>query len=177
MLGYGGAFADDLKADLKAMAPQVVMVTTTSQAGVSAADALGDDLKAIGMAVATRQKMDPGQINGSKVSCYSADTCKDAKSLVTLLRARGYDVGEPDTSSRSEDNSGDVAASLYRAKVIQVALMDPKQTQSAASPAARPRSDAAPEAGGSSDREKTCPDRQSLRAGLAGKRLAPFSLI
>ena len=140
VLAYGGAFAEDLKADLKAMAPQVVMITTTSQAGVSAADALGDDLKAIGMAVATRQTLDPGQINGSKVSCYSADTCKDAKSLVTLLRARGYDVGEPDTSSRSEDNSGDVAATLYRAKVIQVALMDPKQSQSAATTAARPRS-------------------------------------
>ncbi len=131
VLAYGGAFAEDLKADLKAMAPQVVMVTTTSQAGLSAADALGDDLKAIGMAVATRQKLEPGQINGSKVSCYSADTCKDAKSLVTLLRARGYQVSEADTSIRSEENS-DIAASLYGAKVIRVALMDPKQTQSAA---------------------------------------------
>ena len=152
VLAYRGAFAEDLKADLKAMAPQVVMVTTTSQAGLSAADALGDDLKAIGMAVATRQKLERGQINGSKVSCYSADTCKDAKSLVTLLRARGYDVGEPDTSSRSEDNSGDVAATLYRAKVIQVALMDPKQTQLASSTSSGPGRGKKPASGKSAHR-------------------------
>jgi hypothetical protein len=136
VLGYGGAFADDLKADLKAMAPQVVMATTTNQAGVSAGDSLGDDLKAIGLAVATRQKLDPRQINESKVSCYSADACKDAKTLVTLLRARGYDVRDPDVSSRAEDNSADGAEIMYNAKVIRVALMDPKPTQSAAAPPA-----------------------------------------
>ena len=115
------------------MAPQVVMVTTTNQAGVSAANSLADDLKAIGMAVATRQKLEPGQINGTKVSCYSADTCKDAKSLVSLLRARGFDVGDPDASSRAEDNSADGAEIMYNAKVIRVALMDPKRSQLAAS--------------------------------------------
>ena len=71
------------------------------------------------MTVVSREKSDPAQIGGSKVSCYSADTCKDAKSLVALLRGKGYDVGEADASSRSEDNSGDMAASLYRAKVIR----------------------------------------------------------
>ena len=135
VLGYGGAFAEDLKADLKAMAPQIVMVTTTNQAGVSAADTLDQDLKAIGMAVATRQTLEPGQINMSKVSCYSADTCKDAKSLVTLLRARGYDVGDPDASSRAEDNSADGAEILYNAKVIRVVLSGLKQSQSAAATA------------------------------------------
>jgi hypothetical protein len=138
VLGFGGAFADDLKADLKAMAPQVVMVTTANPAGVSAGDSLGDDLKSIGLSVATRQKLDPAQINASKVSCYSADACKDAKTLVTLLRARGYEVGDPDASSRAEDNSADGAEIIYNAKVIRVALMDPKPSQSAASTSAPP---------------------------------------
>jgi len=132
VLQYGGAFADDLRAELKGMAPQVFITTTTSQAGIDAGVALEKELRDIGMTIVNREARDPAQIGGSKVSCYGADTCKDARTLVPLLRGRGYDVGEADTSSRSEDNSADVAATLYGAKVIRVALMDPKQTQSAA---------------------------------------------
>jgi hypothetical protein len=130
VLQDGGAFAEDLKAELKGMAPQVFITTTTSQAGIDAGVALEKELRDVGMTIVNREARDPSQIGGSKVSCYAADTCKDARTLVPLLRGRGYDVGEADTSSRSEDNSDDMAATLYGAKVIRVALMDPKQTQS-----------------------------------------------
>jgi hypothetical protein len=132
VLQYGGAFADDLKAELKGMAPQVFITTTTSKAGIEAGNALEAELRDVGMAIVNREARDPAQIGESKVSCYGADTCKDAKTLVPLLRGRGYALGDADTSSRSEDNSDDMAATLYGAKVIRVALMDPKQTQSAA---------------------------------------------
>jgi hypothetical protein len=131
VLQYGGAFADDLKAELKGMAPQVFITTTTSQAGIDAGVALEKELRDVGMTIVNRDARDPAQIGESKVSCYGADTCKNARTLVPLLRGRGYVVTEADTSSRSEDNSDDMAASLYGAKVIRVALMDPKQTQSA----------------------------------------------
>lgn len=134
VLQYGGAVADDLKAELKGMAPQVFITTTTTNAGVAAGEALEKELRNVGMTVVSREKTDPAQIGGSKVACYGAETCKDAKGLVVLLRGKGYDVREADASSRSEDNSDDMAASLYGAKVIRVALMDPKQTPSVAPP-------------------------------------------
>jgi hypothetical protein len=130
VLQYGGAFADDLKAELKGMAPQVFITTTTSQAGIDAGVALEKELRDVGMTIVNRETRDPAQIGASKVSCYGADTCKDARTLVPLLRGRGYEVTEADASSRSEDNSDDMTASLYGAKVIRVALMDPKQTPS-----------------------------------------------
>ena len=143
VLQYGGAFADDLKAELKGMAPQVFITTTTSQAGIDAGVALEKELRDVGMTIVNRDARDPVQIGESKVSCYGADTCKDARTLVPLLRGRGYAVTEADASSRSEDNSDDMAATLYGAKVIRVALMDPKLTQSAAGDATRVRSEAA----------------------------------
>ena len=146
VLSYGGAVADDLKAELKGMAPQVFITTTTTNAGVAAGEALEKELrKAIGMTVVDPGEDRPAQIGGSKVSCYGAETCKDAKWLVVLLRGRGYDVREPDTSSRSEDNSDDMAASLYGAKVIR----SRSWTRSRPSPwprRRRLRSTAAPEA-------------------------------
>jgi hypothetical protein len=139
VLQYGGAFADDLKAEIKGMAPQVFITTTTSQAGIDAGVALEKELRDVGMTIVNRETRD--QITESKVSCYSAETCKDARTLVPLLRGRGYGVTEADASSRSEDNSDDVAATLYGAKVIRVALMDLKPTQSAAvtPPASNPK--------------------------------------
>ena len=129
VLRYGGAFAADLTAELKGMAPQVRIMTTTNQAGVSAAEFLDKELKGIGMAVVSRQTLEPRQINGTKVYCSSTDTCKDAKSVVTLLRGRGYDVGDPDASIRAEDNSADAAEIMYNAKVIRLVLLDPKPSQ------------------------------------------------
>jgi hypothetical protein len=129
VLQYGGAFADDLKAELRGMAPQVFITTTTNKAGLDAGDALEKELREVGMTIVNREARDPVQIGESKVSCYGPDTCKDAKTLVPLLRDRGYALGEADTSRRSEDNSDDLAATLYNAKVIRVALMDPKQSQ------------------------------------------------
>jgi hypothetical protein len=131
VLQYGGAFADDLKAELKGMAPQVFITTTTSQAGIDAGVALEKELRDVGMTIVNRDARDPVQIGESKVSCYGADTCKDARTLLPLLRGRGYAVTQADASSRSEENSDDMAATLYGAKVIRVALMDPKLTQSA----------------------------------------------
>jgi hypothetical protein len=140
VLQYGGSFADDLKAELKGMAPQVFITTTNSQAGIEAGDALARELRNVGLTVVSRESRDPAQITASKVACYGADTCKDAKALVPLLRGRGYDGVDTDTSTRSEENSDDVAASLYGAKVIRVALMDPKRTQTAVvAPAPGPR--------------------------------------
>jgi hypothetical protein len=131
VLQYGGAFADDLKAELKGLAPQVFITTTTSQAGIDAGAALEKELRNVGMTVVSVDRSDQVQIGGTKVSCYGAETCKDAKGLVGLLRGKGYDVVQTDTSSRSEDNSDDMASALYGAKVIRVALMDPKLTQTA----------------------------------------------
>jgi hypothetical protein len=74
------------------------------------------------------------QIGESKVSCYSADTCKDAKGLLPVLRSKGYTLVDADTSSRAEDNSSDEAAALYNAKVIRIVLSDPKPTQTAVAP-------------------------------------------
>jgi hypothetical protein len=139
VLQYGGAFADDLKAELKGMAPQVFITTTTSQTGIDAGVALEKELRDVGMTIVNRDARDPAQISESKVSCYGADTCKDARTLLPLLRGRGYGVTEADASSRSEDSSDDMAASLYGAKVIRVALMDPKQTQSVVAMPAAPR--------------------------------------
>jgi hypothetical protein len=133
VLQYGGAFADDLKAELKNMAPQVMVTTTTNKAGMDAGDALERELRNVGMTIVNREARDPAQISESKVSCYSAVTCKDAKALVPLLRARGYALGEADASSRSEENSDDLAATMYNAKVIRVVLLDPKQSQVAVS--------------------------------------------
>ena len=96
------------------------------------------------MTIVNREARDPAQIGGSKISCYGADTCKDARTLVPLLRGMGYDVGEADTSSRSEDNSDDMAATLYGAKVIRVALMDPKQTQTQTAVVTTPKSQTHP---------------------------------
>jgi hypothetical protein len=132
VLQYGGAFAEDLKAELKGMAPQVFITTTTNKAGIDAGAALEKELRDIGMTIVNREARD--QIPGSKVSCYSLDTCKDAKALVPLLQDRGYKVSEPDTSNRSEDNSDDLAATMYNAKVIRVVLLDPKQSQVAVAP-------------------------------------------
>ena len=132
VLQYGGAFADDLKAELKGMAPQVFITTTTSQAGIDAGVALEKELRDVGMTVVNREARDPAQIGETKVSCYGSDTCKDARTLIPLLRGRGYGITEADASSRSDDSSDDMAATLYGAKVIRVALMDPKQTQSVA---------------------------------------------
>jgi hypothetical protein len=140
LLQYGGPAADDLKAELKGMAPQVFITTTTSDAGVAAGIALEKELRNVGMTVVSVDKSDQAQIGGSKVSCYGAETCKDAKGLVGLLRGKGYDVVQADTSSRSEDNSDDMASTLYGAKVIRVALTDPKPTQTAAAtPASSPK--------------------------------------
>ena len=61
------------------MAPQVFITTTTSQAGVDAGVALEKELRDVGMTIVNREARDPAQISESKVSCYSADTCKDAK--------------------------------------------------------------------------------------------------
>jgi len=144
VLQYGGAFADDLRAELKGMAPQVFITTTTSKAGIDAGDGLEKELRDVGMTIVNREVRDPAQITESKVSCYGADTCKDAKTLVPLLRGRGYALGEADTSSRSEDNSDDMAAALYNAKVIRVALMDPKQGQPAISQSAASAPNARP---------------------------------
>jgi len=132
VLQYGGAFADDLKAELKGMAPQVFITTTKSDAGVAAGIALEKELRDFGMTIVDRETRDPSQIGGSKVSCFGEDTCKDAKKLISILRNRGYDVGEADASGRAQDDSSDMAATLYGAKVIRVALMDPKQTKVAA---------------------------------------------
>ncbi len=140
VLQYGGAVADDLRAELKGMAPQVFITTTTSEAGIEAGKALENELRHVGMTIVNREARDPVQIGESKVSCYGADTCKDAKTLVPLLRARGYTLGEADASNRSEENSNDLAAALYGAKMIRVALMDPKQSQSAAAPPRAPGS-------------------------------------
>jgi hypothetical protein len=134
VLRYGGAFADDLKAELEGMAPQVFITTTTSKAGIDAAEALERELRDVGMTIANREALDPAQVGESKVSCYSADTCKDAKALVSLLRDRGYNVGEADAANRSEDKSQDTASTLYNDKVIRIALQDPKQSPPAASP-------------------------------------------
>jgi hypothetical protein len=130
VLQYGGAFADDLKAELKGMAPQVFITTTTSQTGIDAGVALEKELRDVGMTIVNRDARDPAQIGESKVSCYGADTCKDARTLIPLLRGRGYGVTEADASNRSEDTSNNMAATLYGAKVIRVALMDPKLTPS-----------------------------------------------
>ena len=59
VLQYGGAFADDLKAELKGMAPQVFITTTTSQAGIDAGVALEKELRDVGMTVVNRE-LDPG---------------------------------------------------------------------------------------------------------------------
>jgi hypothetical protein len=145
VLQYGGSFSEDLKAELKGMAPQVFITTTKSAAGIEAGVALETELRDVGMTVVIREARDPAQTGVSKVSCYSVETCKDAeKRLVPLLRGRGYELGETDASSRSEDSSDDMAAALYGAKVIRVALMDPKLTQTAAmttikSPSTPPR--------------------------------------
>lgn len=132
VLQYGGAFAEDLKAELKNMAPQVFITTTTNQTGIEAANALEKELRDVGMTIVNRETRN--RITESKVSCYSADTCKDAKALVPLLRDRGYNLGEPDASSRSEENSNDMAGTMYNAKVIRVVLLDPRQSQPNASP-------------------------------------------
>lgn len=130
VLQSGGAFADDLKAELKGLAPQVFIATTNSAAGVAAGNALEKELRDLGMTVVIREARDSAQIGGSKVSCYSVETCKDAeKRLIPLLRDRGYGLVEADASSRAEDSSDDMAAALYGAKVIRVALPDPKLTQ------------------------------------------------
>jgi hypothetical protein len=130
VLQYGGAFADDLRAELKQMAPQVFITTTTSPAGVAAGALLEKELRDVGKTIVDRQALDPAQISESKVSCYSVDTCKDAKALVLVLRSKGYTLGEADTSGRAEDNSSDEATMLYNAKVIRIVLLDPKQSQS-----------------------------------------------
>jgi hypothetical protein len=140
VLQYGGAFADDLKAELRSMAPQVFITRTRSPAGIEAGDALAKELRTVGMTVVRREARDSAQIVANKVACYGADTCKDAKALVPLLLGRGYESVETDTSNRSEESSDDMAVALYGAKVIRVALMDPKQTQTAvATPAPGPR--------------------------------------
>jgi hypothetical protein len=142
VLQYGGAFADDLRVELKKMAPQVFVTTTTSTAGVAAETSLEKDLRDGGKTIVDRQALDPAQISESKVSCYSAETCKDAKALVSVLRSKGYALGDADTSSRAEDNSSDEATMLYNAKVIRIVLVDPKQSQSvaAAPPVSGPKS-------------------------------------
>jgi hypothetical protein len=137
VLQYGGAFAADLRAELQGMAPQIFLSTTTNAAGRSAGDLLEKELRDAGMAIVNRESLDPAQIGESKVSCYSVDTCKDAKALVPLLRSKGYSIGEADTSNRAEDISADKAMTLYNAKVIRVVLSDPKQTQTVASPSAQ----------------------------------------
>jgi hypothetical protein len=132
VLQYGGAFADDLRAELKGMAPQVLV--TTSKAGAEAAHALATELRDVGMTVVNPDPSSSVQISESKVSCYSADTCKDAKALLPVLRSKGYTLNDADTSSRAEDNSSDEAAALYNAKVIRIVLSDPKPTQTAVAP-------------------------------------------
>jgi hypothetical protein len=133
VLQYGGAFADDLRAELKGMAPQVLV--TTTKAGAGAANALETELRDVGMTVVNSDPRDAAQIGESKVSCYSADTCKDAKGLLPVLRSKGYTLVDADTSSRAEDNSSDEAAALYNAKVIRIVLSDPKPSQPAVSSA------------------------------------------
>jgi hypothetical protein len=138
VLQYGGAFANDLRAELKQMAPQVFITTTTSPAGMTAGTLLEKELRDVGETIVNRQALDPAQISESKVFCYSADTCKDAKALVPVLRSKGYTLGEADTSNRAEDNSSDEATMLYNAKVIRVVLLDPKQSQSTTQTPAAP---------------------------------------
>ena len=161
VLQYGGAFADDLKAELKGLAPQVFITTTTSQAGKDAGAALEKELRNVGMTVVSVDRSDQAQIGGTKVSCYGAETCKDAKGLVALLRGKGYDVVEADTSSRSEDNSDDMASALYGAKVIRVALTDPTADADSHRDAARVRFEATPGEIGSPERETPCPARRT----------------
>jgi hypothetical protein len=161
VLQYGGGFADDLRAELQSMAPQIFLITSTNPAGKQAGDSLADELRNAGMAIAGRESLDPAQISESKVACYSADTCKDAKALVPLLRLKGYTLGDADTSSRAEDNSVDKATALYGAKMIRIVLTDPKQTQSAAAtpPAPSPK----PHAGKSAHRTAKKPVQTANR--------------
>jgi hypothetical protein len=132
VLASNGAFADDLRAELQNMAPQVFLTTSTNPAGKSAGDLLERELQDVGMTIVNRESLDPAQINESKVSCYSVDTCKDAKALVPLLRSKGYSLGDADTSNRADDNSVDKATALFNAKMIRIVLLDPKQTKPAA---------------------------------------------
>jgi hypothetical protein len=135
VLQYRGGFADDLRAELQSMAPQIFLVTSSSEGGKHAGDTLADELQSGGMAIAGRETLDPAQISESKVGCYSADTCKDAKALLPLLRSEGYTVGDADMSSRAEDNTMDKARALYGAKMIRIVLSDPKQTPATATTA------------------------------------------
>jgi hypothetical protein len=123
-----------LAAELKGMAPQVFITTTTSKTGIDAANAFEKELRDLGMTVANRQALDPAQIVESKVSCYSSDTCKWAKALVLILRSKGYTLGEADTSNRAEDNSVDPLMTMYNSKAIRIVLLDPKPSQPATSP-------------------------------------------
>jgi hypothetical protein len=132
VLQDGGGFADDLRAELQSMAPQIFLVTSSNEAGKHAGDTLADELRSAGMAIAGRETLDPAQINDSKVACYSADTCKDAKALLPLLRSEGYTIADADMSSRAEDDTVDKARALYGAKMIRIVLSDPKLVQSAA---------------------------------------------
>jgi len=147
VLQYGGAFADDLRAELKRMAPQVLVTTTTTKAGVDAADAVERELRDIGMTIVNSDARDPAQIGESKVFCYSADTCKDAKALVPVLRSKGYTLVDADMSSRAEDNSSDEAATLYNAKLIRIVLSDPKQSPPPASASLGPGPNKKPPSG------------------------------
>ena len=69
VLQYGGAFADDLKAELQGMAPQVFITTTKSEAGVAAGNAIEKELRDFGMTIADRETRN-SQIDANKVSCY-----------------------------------------------------------------------------------------------------------
>jgi hypothetical protein len=131
VLQYGGGFADDLRAELQSMAPQIFLVTSSNEASKHAGDSLADELRSAGMAIAGRETLGPAQISESRVACYSADTCKDAKSLLPLLRSEGYTIGDADMSSRAEDDTVDKARALYGAKMIRIVLSEPKLTQSA----------------------------------------------
>ena len=115
------------------MPPQVFITTTTSMAGIEAGNGLEKELREIGMTIVNREARDPAQIGESKVSCYGVDSCKDAKMLVPLLRCRGYVLGDANMSSRAEDNSDDMATTLYNSKIIRIVLLDPKSSQPAAS--------------------------------------------
>jgi hypothetical protein len=124
VLGSGRAFADVLKTELAAMPPQVFIMTTRTDAGVSGGQTLEVELKERGVDVVSRKARDPAGISKTQVVCYDRSECKEtAQSVVNLLREWGYDVAD----AKPGDNVEDSAMILDR-KRVDVVLADIKRT-------------------------------------------------
>jgi hypothetical protein len=95
VLGFGGAFAGDLKRWFDSQPPQVFIYSGSDGDGI-ARKALAEDLRQHSMDVVSDGTIEPTRSGKTEIRCYDDAVCKQgALSAANVLRGQGYEIDGP----------------------------------------------------------------------------------